>query len=578
MTRHFAYLAAVLLALAFSASGQGPDEKYVYIYSSIQEADGLVSRGQSADALAKYKEAYAGLRQLQATHPTWSPKVVDYRLNYISSKMAPLEAKMAATSPLPATNTTPTTALLRDAATVDGAPALPPGLPPTEGLSTNQLSAMKSMQEQIAALSQQNAKLQAQLKEAWSVQPAAADPQELAKAQQGLMELQKERDLLKTSLEEAKSKKGEEMASALEQERKILEDARQQLAQQIELVTALRKENEALQGQIVSLKASMPSADLAAELQVAKTTIAALQATNVALLTENFWLQGQVAEAGKEVVPRNLKELERERDELRKRLEAAQRQLARRKGERAEDSQLQGALARLEVYEAKPVPYSPEELALFKQPDVKVTISDAPPARKKPRELPPGAGPLMAEAQRAMEAGRFDDAARKLKEILRQDENNVVVLGHLASVQMDQNQLSEAEENLTKALAADPEDSASLYMMGRLRLLQEKYDQALDALSLSAKSVPDDPRTQYWLGKVLILKGQRIAAETALRKAVQLRPGWGEAHYSLAMVYASQQPPFKELAHWHYQKALTGGYPRNVDFEKLIEERRVSSQ
>ncbi len=92
------------------------------------------------------------------------------------------------------------------------------------------------------------------------------------------------------------------------------------------------------------------------------------------------------------------------------------------------------------------------------------------------------------------------------------------------------------------------------------------------------KSVPDDPRTQYWLGKVLILKGQRIAAETALRKAMKLRPGWGEAHYSLAMVYASQQPPFKELAHWHYQKALTGGYPRNVDFEKLIEEKRVSSQ
>ena len=73
-------------------------------------------------------------------------------------------------------------------------------------------------------------------------------------------------------------------------------------------------------------------------------------------------------------------------------------------------------------------------------------------------------------------------------------------------------------------------------------------------------------------------QGQRIAAETALRRAVQLRPGWGEAHYSLAMVYATQQPPFKELAQWHYQKAITGGYPRNVEFEKMIEEKRVSSQ
>ena len=563
MTRHFAFIAAILFALVFTATAQGPDEKYVHIYNAIQEADGLLSRGQAVDAAVKYKEALGGLKNLQDAHPTWSPKVVDYRLSYITGKLAPLEAKLA--TPAPPANTN---------AVAGGAAPIQPSSPEA---ATNQPGHFKSMQEQIAFLSQQNTKLQAQLKEAWSVQPAAADPQELARSQQALMEIQKERDLLKTALEEAKSKKPEDMGSVLEQERKILAEVRQQLTQQTELVGTLQKENEMLKGQMASLKASTPGADLAGDLQVAQATIAALQATNIALLTENLLLQGQIAEVGKAMPPLNMKELERERDELRRRLEAAQRQ-SRRKGNRGDETQLQSALARLEVYEAKPVPYTSEELALFKQPDVKVTISDAAPMRKKPRELPPGAGPLMAEAQRAMEAGRFDDAQRKLNEILRQDDNNVVVLGHLASVQMDQNQLSEAERTLTKSLAADPEDAASLYLMGRLRLLQDKYDQALDALSLSAKVVPDDPRTQYWLGKVLVQKGQRIAAETALRRAVQLRPGWGEAHYSLAMVYATQQPPFKELAQWHYQKAVTGGYPRNVDFEKLIEEKRASSQ
>ena len=62
-----------------------------------------------------------------------------------------------------------------------------------------------------------------------------------------------------------------------------------------------------------------------------------------------------------------------------------------------------------------------------------------------------------------------------------------------------------------------------------------------------------------------------LSTSTALRKAVQLKPGWGEAHYSLAVVYATQQPNFKELAQWHYQKAIAGGYPRNVEFEKLVE-------
>jgi cytochrome c-type biogenesis protein CcmH/NrfG len=137
--------------------------------------------------------------------------------------------------------------------------------------------------------------------------------------------------------------------------------------------------------------------------------------------------------------------------------------------------------------------------------------------------------------------------------------------------------LTDAEATLKKSLAADPEDAASLYLMGRLKLLQNKNDEALDALSRSAKIIPEEARTQYFLGKALIQKGNRVAAETALRKAVQLRPGFGEAHYSLAMVYATQQPAFKELAQWHYQKAIAAGYPRNIEFEKLIEGKKTAA-
>jgi tetratricopeptide (TPR) repeat protein len=139
---------------------------------------------------------------------------------------------------------------------------------------------------------------------------------------------------------------------------------------------------------------------------------------------------------------------------------------------------------------------------------------------------------------------------------------------------MEQNHLADAEKNLKQALAIDSQDAASLYSMGRLKMIQEKYDEALEALSLSARLAPNYPQTQYWLGKALVEKGSRAQAETALRKAVQLRPGWGEAHDSLALVYATQQPPFRELAQWHYDKAVSSGYPRNPAFEKLLEEKR----
>ena len=107
--------------------------------------------------------------------------------------------------------------------------------------------------------------------------------------------------------------------------------------------------------------------------------------------------------------------------------------------------------------------------------------------------------------------------------------------------------------------------------------MQEKFDDALDALSRAAKIVPDEPRTQYYLGKTLIEKGNRAQAEKALRKSVQLKPGWGDAHYLLSVIYATQQPPFKELAQWHYKKAIAGGYQRNPDFEKLIDDRETVS-
>jgi hypothetical protein len=417
---------------------------------------------------------------------------------------------------------------------------------------TNQF---KALQQEIGRLSAQNALLEAKLKEALSVQPAAVDPRELARAEEKIRALLKEKELLKVALEQEPSRAGRgPEPSVAEQEKRILEEANQKLARQIELAASLQTENDFLKKQLAEMKSGSDkgTGDPGQELQAAKAMIAALQATNNALRAEQILLENRLTEA--------------------------MHQTAATTSARGGDQQLQTALARLEAYEAKKVPYTAEELALFKKPDLKAAVTlETPPAKKKPLELPPGAGPLFAEAERAIDAGRFAEAEKIFSDVLRQDEKNVIVLANLAAAQIEQNHLADAEKNIKQALVSDPEDPASLFLMGRLKILQEKYDEALDALSLSARLAPDQPRTQYWLGKALIQKGSRVQAETALRKAVQLRPGWSEAHFSLAMVYATQQPPFKELAQWHYQKAIASGYPRDAEFEKLIEEKRTSA-
>jgi Tfp pilus assembly protein PilF len=71
-------------------------------------------------------------------------------------------------------------------------------------------------------------------------------------------------------------------------------------------------------------------------------------------------------------------------------------------------------------------------------------------------------------------------------------------------------------------------------------------------------------------------QGQSGPAETAFRKAIQVDPGYGNAHNNLAILYAGQTPPLVELARWHYQKALAAGQPRNAELEKTFERKATA--
>ena len=74
----------------------------------------------------------------------------------------------------------------------------------------------------------------------------------------------------------------------------------------------------------------------------------------------------------------------------------------------------------------------------------------------------------------------------------------------------------------------------------------------------------------HTLGEHEVVPHMLDAAETALRKAVQIKPGYSEAHHNLAVVYATQNPPFIALAKFHYEKALAAGYKKNADLEKIL--------
>jgi len=137
---------------------------------------------------------------------------------------------------------------------------------------------------------------------------------------------------------------------------------------------------------------------------------------------------------------------------------------------------------------------------------------------------------------------------------------------------MEEGKLDDAEKHLKTALAQNPDDAYNLSKLGYLEFQQEKYDDALDSLGRAAKLDPQNPEIENYLGVTLSHKGLRVQAETALRKAIQLDPGYAAAHNNLAVIYISQKPPLVQLARWHYQKALDAGQPRNPELEKALNE------
>ncbi|EEF57604.1 tetratricopeptide repeat protein [Pedosphaera parvula] len=635
MKRFFTFVVLASLSLAPGAWAEGADDQYIAIYNLIQQADALNEKGQAGAAMAKYLDAQAALKRFQAGNPSWNSQVVNYRLNYLGSRISqislktqaqaaatnapvPVNAATNAPTETPATTNEPTTPapVAVPSEPVAPVPATTNATPPSASIELN--SQIKAMETQIQQLQADKSSLEAKLKEALSAQPASIDPRELAKAEQHINELQKENDLLKVTFAQVKTNASQVDAAALEQARKDLAEANVKVNALIEanksLTTekqalqvkvkvapakdensdALRSENEILKNELADLKGKHGTLakgdDLSRQLLQAQAQVAALQSDKEILRLEKIALESRLkqvtasqpavaaAPALDAATVEKIKMLEAQRDELQKSLDVATKELnGRKKGKETSarivsmTKELATLRARVDTLEAHQIPYTTEELALFNNPDSKLSTADTTPAKKPRKQLSAESGKLVAEAQSLFVKHQYDRAEENYLKVLKEDDKNVFTLGNLAMIQAERGQFDEAEKNLKQALSVDSNDAYCLSILGRVKFQEEKYDEALDALSRAAQLDPQNAETQNYLGITLSHKGLRGPAETALRKAIQLDPGYGSAHNNLAVVYVTQKPPLTELARWHYQKALAAGHPKNSDLEKLLE-------
>ncbi|HEY2329469.1 MAG TPA: tetratricopeptide repeat protein [Verrucomicrobiae bacterium] len=644
------FLAATLLFAGLLASARAQseaDEKYIGIYSLIQQADQFAVTGESGEALAAFTDAQKGLQQFQRVYPDWNPNIVNFRLNQLADKIAELTKRV----PAPVAPTTTSAA------------------PSASGLSSSETSPSSeagSLRAQLQAALAANEALQAKIKEALAVQPAAVDPRELARAEEKIRSLMKQNDLLMANQDAANPARAEIPAvtnivvvtnftriyvtnsipvevtnfadvfvknaapavvtnlvvvtnfvrtvvvdtNALEMLRldhaaavknfNDEHDRAEQLADELQrlrrqsnpeganppALAALLAENASLKGQLERLRAvpAAPAApgSLAEELKQARAQIAALQAEAQIAALEKLALEQKVRQllaatnssVGAAALESRIRELVLERDDLIEKLDSVSRRKSGVKNAQlltqlaALNSEVAVLRSRLAVAEAQPVPYSAEELALFKNTVPQPASPDA--GKKSIKEMPAGTAELVATAQGHFARSEYDQAEADYQKILDRDQNNGIALANLATIELRENKLADAEKHIRAALAQSPDDAYNLATFGSVRFAQEQYDEALNYLSRAAQVDPNNPEIQNYLGLTLSHLGQRKAAESALRRAIQLAPDYAPAHNNLAVVYLSQTPPLAELARWHYQKAVAAGQPRNPDLEKML--------
>ena len=188
---------------------------------------------------------------------------------------------------------------------------------------------------------------------------------------------------------------------------------------------------------------------------------------------------------------------------------------------------------------------------------------------EKPR-IPDEFKDTAAKATALYNEKKYDEAANAYQQILEKYPQSIYALSNLGVVRFQQQKYPEAEKVLREAVRVAPNDSFSHSVLGIVLVQQEKYDDAIQVLSRAVALDPNDAKTRNYLGISSSRKGLTEAAEQECRKAIELDDSYGDAHFNLAVIYATQTPPAKELAKRHYNRALELGVPKDQELEKLL--------
>jgi len=178
--------------------------------------------------------------------------------------------------------------------------------------------------------------------------------------------------------------------------------------------------------------------------------------------------------------------------------------------------------------------------------------------------------PLARKGKEQFERANYREAEKTYESILAKVPNNIYALSNLGVVRFRAGKFKQAEETFKKAIAIAPEDSFSYCTLGIVYYQQGKLDDAINSLTKALAINPKYAVAHNYLGIAASQKGWAEAAVKELQAALALDSNYADANFNMAVIYATQQPPNKDLAQKYYKKATGLGAEPDKALEEIL--------
>lgn len=170
----------------------------------------------------------------------------------------------------------------------------------------------------------------------------------------------------------------------------------------------------------------------------------------------------------------------------------------------------------------------------------------------------------------AFEKGNFQGAKEAYERVLKLEPNNLPALVNLGATEYRLGNNSGAERLLRRSLMIKPDNPTAWLNLAMIHLGKNEPMRALAAAAQAVVHAPDDPVARNYLGVAAGRNRWFDAAEAELRRAIELRPDYADAHFNLAVFCLERIPPATELARRHYREARQLGAEPDPLIEKAL--------